>query len=112
VRDAFWPLSLLVLGCGIGSFFWRGLGVWVADRIDVESDWFRWITCVAFAIIAGLMARVVILPVGELAHTTLSARLLGVALALLAFRLTRRSLLLGVLTGAVSLPLLGFLGWG
>jgi branched-subunit amino acid transport protein len=112
MTENFLGLTVLVLACGAGSYFWRGLGVWVADRIDVESNWFRWISCVAFAMIAGLVCRVVILPVGELEHTSLIDRLLGVAVALIAFRLARKSLLVGVLAGAAALPILGFLGWG
>jgi branched-subunit amino acid transport protein len=107
-----WGLTALVLACGVGSYIWRGLGVWVADRVDVDSDWFRWITCVAFAMIAGLVCRVIVLPVGELEHTLLIRRLAGVAVALVAFRLAKKSLLVGVLAGAATLPILAFLGWG
>ena len=103
-------LAALVLGCALGTFVWRGLGVWVANRIDVRSDWFRWLTCIAYAMIAGLVARVVLLPVGELAHTLLWQRLAGVALAVIAFRLFRKNQLVGVLVGASSLPLLGMFG--
>ena len=112
MTDNAWALTALVLACAAGSYVWRGLGVWVADRIDVESGWFRWITCVAFAMIAGLMARVILLPVGELAHTSLAQRLAGVAVAVLVFRIARRNLGVGVLAGAATLPVLGYLGWG
>ena len=98
-----------IVGCGVGSYVWRGLGVWVADRIDVRGEWFRWVSCVAFAMIAGLVSRVVLLPVGELAHTTLWPRLAGVAIALIAYRVARKSMLVGVLTGAAALPLLEWL---
>lgn len=112
MTENFWGLTALVLACAAGSYVWRGLGVWVADRVDVESGWFRWITCVAFAMIAGLVCRVIVLPVGELEHTSLVHRLVGVAVAVIAFRLARRSLLAGVLGGAAMLPILGYLGWG
>lgn len=106
--DNFLGLTLLILACGAGSYFWRGLGVWVADRVDVESDWFMWITCVAFAMIAGLVSRVIMLPVGDLEHTALLNRLASVAVAVIAYRLTNQSLLFGVLAGALVLPILGF----
>ena len=99
-------LVLMIIGCGAGSFVWRGVGVWVADRVDVRSEWFRWVSCVAFAMIAGLVCRVVLLPVGELAQTTLVRRVVGVAIALVAYRVARRSMLAGVLTGAAALPIL------
>jgi branched-subunit amino acid transport protein len=112
VTDSDWGLTTLILSCAVGSYVWRGLGVWVADRVNVESDWFRWITCVAFAMIAGLVCRVVVLPVGELEHTSLLRRLVGVAVAVIVFRMTKKGLLAGVLAGAATLPILGHLGWG
>ena len=99
-------LTAIIVACGAGSFLWRGVGVWVADRVDVRGEWFRWVSCVAFAMIAGLVCRVVLLPVGELAHTALWRRLAGVAIALIAYRVGRKSMLIGVLTGAAALPLM------
>ena len=106
------PISatLLILACAAGTYAWRGVGVWVADRIDVNSEWFRLLTCIAFALIAGLVSRVLLLPVGELAQTALWQRLAGVALAIVAFRLARQNQLVGVLVGASALPLFGLLG--
>ena len=102
-------LLALVLACALGTYSWRGIGVWIADRIDVTSEWFRWLTCIAYAMIAGLIARVVLLPVGELAETALWQRIAGIAIALAAFRIGRRNQLAGVLLGAASLPLLALL---
>jgi branched-subunit amino acid transport protein len=101
--------TLLILACAAGTYMWRGAGVWVADRIDVRSEWFRWLMCIAFALLAGLVSRVIIQPVGELAETLLWHRLTGVGLAIAAFRITRRNQLVGVLIGAAALPLLGLL---
>lgn len=112
MTEGLWGQTALVLACAAGSYLWRGLGVWVADRVNVDSDWFRWITCVAFAMIAGLVCRVIVLPVGELEHTSLVRRLVGVAVAVIAFRLAKKSLLVGVLAGAATIPILGLLGWG
>ena len=102
-------LTAMIIGCGAGSFLWRGIGVWVADRVDVRGEWFRWVSCVAFAMIAGLVCRVVLLPVGELAQSSLWRRIAGVAIALIAYRIGRKSMLIGVLTGAAALPLLEWL---
>ena len=104
-----WSLTLLVLACGTGTYLWRGLGVWLADRVRTDGPWFRWISCVAYAMIAGLVCRLVLLPVGELEHASLLQRLIGVAVALIAFRLARANMLVGVLAGAAALPILGFL---
>jgi branched-subunit amino acid transport protein len=109
VAEHSWAIALLVVASGAGTYVWRGIGVWVAGRINVESDWFRLLTCIAYAMIAGLIARVVVMPVGELAHSALAHRLLGVAIAVIAFRVTRRNQLVGVLLGSAALPLLGLL---
>ena len=102
--------TALILACAAGTYVWRGVGVWVADRIDVDGEWFRWLTCIAFALLAGLVSRVILLPVGELAQTEWWQRLAGVALGILAFRLARKNQLVGVLVGAGALPLLGLFG--
>jgi len=99
-------VTALVIAAGAGTYLWRGAGVWIAGRIKVESPWFQWVSFVAFAMIAGLVCRVVLLPVGVLADTALAHRLIGVAVGVIAFRLARKNLLVGVLAGAVSLPIL------
>jgi branched-subunit amino acid transport protein len=106
VSDGAMGLTLLVVSAGLGTYAWRGVGVWIAGRVDVRSAWFQWVTCVAFAMIAGLVCRVILMPVGVLTGTPLVLRLAGVAVAVLACRAARRNLLVGVLAGAASLPLL------
>ena len=102
-------LAALILACGVGTYSWRGVGVWVADRINTDGPWFRWISCVAYALIAGLMSRLVLLPVGELEQATLVQRMIGVAVGLVAFRLARRNMLVAVLTGSAVVPLMRWL---
>lgn len=99
----------LVLAAGAGTYFWRGLGVWIAGRIDVGGAWFQWFTCVAYALIAGLVMRVVLIPVGVLAGTTLTQRLIGIAIAFAVCWAARRNLLLGVIAGTASLPVVRML---
>ncbi len=110
MNDANWALTVLILACGAGTYVWRGVGVWIADRVHTDGAWFRWITCVAYAMIAGLVCRLILLPAGELEHATLAQRLIGVAVALVAFRVSRGNMLAGVLIGAATLPLLGLVG--
>ena len=49
------------------SYMWRALGVAVSGRIDPDSDLFLWIHCVAYAMLAGLVSRMLFLPSGALA---------------------------------------------
>lgn len=84
----------------------RALGVALAGRIDPNGLLFRWTGCVAYALLAGLVARMILLPVGPLLETGFDTRVMATAVALGAFALGRRSLLLGALCGTATLVLL------
>ena len=100
-------LWVLILACAAGTYLWRALGVAVAGRLDPNGEVLSWMACVALAMIAGLVARMLISPVGVLATTTLPERLGATAFALLMyFALTRRNLLVGVISGCVAIVLL------
>lgn len=100
-------LLVLILACAAGTYLWRALGVAVAGRLDPDGEIFSWMGCVALAMIAGLVARILIEPVGVLTTTSLPERLGATACALTVyFVLTRRNLLAGVITGCVGIVLL------
>ena len=100
-------LWVLILVCAAGTYLWRALGVAVAGRLDPEGEVLSWMGCVALAMIAGLVSRMLIAPVGVLATTSLPERLGATACALLVyFVLTRRNLLAGVTGGCVAIVLL------
>jgi branched-subunit amino acid transport protein len=100
--------SWLLLGvCALATYAWRGLGVFISGRIDARSEAFAWISSVAYAMIAGLIARMLVMPTGELAQLTALERTLGSAAAFVAFfGFSRRNLFAGVLAGAVAVWLL------
>ena len=100
---ATWALVIL---CTVGTYVWRGLGVLVSTRIDPDGPVFQWITCVSYAMLAGLISRMTVLPLGTLAETSLWQRLVAMGLAFVVFFLWRRNILLGVLTGVLMLILL------
>ncbi len=101
----------LVLVCWAATYVWRGLGVALARRLDVRSEAFRWVSCVAFAMIAGLIAQILLLPTGALAAASLAERLGASACALATyFLLTRRNLFIGVIAGALAMVLLRLAG--
>ncbi len=99
-------LWLIVLGCGAATFVWRALGVVVVKRIDASGAIFQWITCVSYAMVAGLVFRMIIMPESELANVSLPVRLAALAMAFGAYFLFKRRLLAGVVAGGVSLSVL------
>jgi branched-subunit amino acid transport protein len=72
-------LALVIAAAG--TYFWRALGVGFSGRINTESPFFRWMSCVAYAMLAGLVVRIILLPVGLLEQVSIEVRVLSVALA-------------------------------
>jgi len=101
--DSFW---WIVLGCAAATFLWRALGVLVARRIDANGAFFRWITCVSYAMVAGLIFRMIMLPESDLAGVSLPIRIAAVVIAFGAYYLFKRRLVAGVLAGGLSLSAL------
>ena len=99
--------ALLVIACGLASYLWRGLGVLLSGRINTASPIFSWVACVAYAMIAGLTVRLIIMPGGALAHAALADRLVACAVAFVVyFVVSRRNLFLGIGSGFCALVLL------
>lgn len=101
-------LALLVLGCAAATYLWRGLGVALSGKLRAESELFQWISCVAYAMIAALVSRIVIMPTGLAAQSALSERLIACAVALAAYYATRHNLFLGVAAGVLALVAFGY----
>ncbi|MGB7181923.1 MAG: AzlD domain-containing protein [Burkholderiaceae bacterium] len=95
-------LTLSLLAAAIlGTFVWRAVGVLVAGRIDEGSPIFNWITCVAYAISAGLMMKLLILPTGVLAETSLGNRALAFLAAVIVFYCLKRRILPALIAGCL-----------
>lgn len=92
-------LWLLMLACGAATYLWRGLGVLLSGRINPQSAVFEWVSCVAYALVAGLIARIIVAPSGLLAQTALTDRLLACVVAFVAYRLARHNMFAGLLCG-------------
>ena len=96
-------LWLVVIACGLATFVWRAFGVVVVRRIDPRGPFFQWITCVSYAMVAGLIFRMLILPESELASVSLPIRLAAIGIAFAAYFIFGRRLVAGVLGGSLSL---------
>jgi len=100
--DNNWIWVVLAAGA-LATYLWRAVGVAISGRMHVGSPVFLWFGCVAYALMAGLIARMIILPIGPLQETALWERLLSAAVALGVFLLFRRNLALGVGAGIGTL---------
>ena len=102
-----WLLPPLLLAvAAAATYASRGMGVLLSGRIDPASPLFAWIGLVTYALLAGLVARMILLPIGPLQDASLLARLLAVAIGGSLFYLTSRNLLVGVASGTIALALM------
>jgi len=99
-------VAWLIVGSALATYIWRALGVALGDRISPDSTLFEWLSCVAYALLAGLMARIIIFPAGILEDTPLSARLIAMALGFIVFVWLRKNFLAATLVSTATLYLL------
>lgn len=92
---ALWGLLGLVTAA---TYVWRGIGVAIVARITPSSDFTQWTSCVAYGMLAGLMSRIMLMPIGILAQTPLLDRLVALGAGFLVFFAFGRSMLPGMTT--------------
>jgi len=102
-------LAGVIVAAGLGTYFWRAMGVVLSGRIRTDGPLFQWVGCVAYAMIAGLAVRILVLPTGTLAVAPMPDRIGACALAYAVYVVSRRNLFLGVGTGFAAITLLQLL---
>jgi len=103
-------LWMIVLLAALGTYAWRALGVMLAGRLTQGSPVFRWVSCVTYAMVAALVVRIIVLPVGVLAQVPLSYRLLASGSALAIMWLKKDGLVAAIVTGTSMMAVLAW--WG
>lgn len=103
-------VTLLIFLSAIATYVWRVCGVVVGSRLRADSALFQWLSCVAYALLAGLMSRVLVFPAGVLAETSLFARVISMLFGFLLFAMLGRHVLFATLGAAISFGLLIFAG--
>ena len=92
-------LMVLLLAGFLPNESWRMLGLWLGGGIDEESEVLVWVRAVATAILAGVIAQILVVPPGALASIPPELRYGAVAVGIVVFMATRRSILFGVVSG-------------
>jgi branched-subunit amino acid transport protein len=101
---------LIVLASAVITFALRASGVLVAGRFSPDGPLVRWVGLVAYAMLAGLFARMILLPAGQFAQVPLYWRLAAVALTLAVWRVAGRNVFLGTCAGVGAVILLTLYG--
>ena len=92
-----WSLPVIILAAAAVSDVWRVLGALVSARIDENSTAFRLVRCIATALIAAILARLVLYPTGLLSEIPAALRVGSMAAGFAAYWFAGRSMVLGTL---------------
>jgi len=98
-----WPYFFILVAGALATDVWRWIGVIAGGALPEESEALVWVKAVATALVAGVVGQLIVFPSGELAATPLALRIAAAALGWLAFMLTRKSVLIGVVTAEAVL---------
>ena len=99
-------IILVILVTSFATYLSRFLGVVSSEKIKETSKIFKWFNCIAYSILAALIARMVVFPAGELAESSIFIRLFVVTLCVLMFLFTKKNLVYPTVLSAILLALL------
>jgi hypothetical protein len=97
--------GLLLLVGFLPNEIWRALGLVAVQGVNENSEVFLWARAVATAVLAGVIAKIVLFPPGDLALVPLAVRLGAIGAGLAAFLIVRQSIFAGVVAGEIVLVL-------
>ena len=99
-------IVLVILVTSFATYLSRFLGVVSSEKIKETSKIFKWFNCIAYSVLAALIARMVIFPAGELAESGIVIRLFVVAASVVMFLFTKKNLVYPTVLSAILLSLL------
>ena len=99
-------IILVILVTSLATYLSRFLGVVSSEKINEASKIFRWFNCIAYSILAALIARIIIFPAGVLQEADLLFRLIVVTICLIIYILSKKNLVYPTVLSAILLSLL------
>ena len=99
-------IILVILVTSLATYLSRFLGVISSEKIDIKSRIFRWFNCIAYAILAALIARMIVFPAGVLSESSIFIRFIVLGSAILLFILTKKNLVYPTVLSAILLSIL------
>jgi len=99
-------IILVILVTSFATYLSRFLGVVSSEKIDETSKIFKWFNCIAYSILAALIARIVVFPSGTLQEADLWLRLFVVIICIIVYLLSKKNLVYPTVLSAILLALL------
>ena len=101
-------IILIIIVTSFATYLSRFLGVISSEKIKETSKIFKWFNCIAYSVLAALIARMIVFPAGELAESPILVRLIVLGGAILLFLATKKNLVYPTILSAVILSLLNY----
>ena len=99
--------AALIAAC-VGTYFWRGLGVYLSGKISQDSELFKWLSAVTYAMVAALTVRIILLPVGLLGTVPIYIRLaVSIVALIIMYSRPGERMIPALMVGTFSLVLYG-----
>ena len=99
-------IIVVILVTSFATYLSRFLGVISSEKIKETSKIFKWFNCIAYSVLAALIARMVVFPAGELVESDILIRLFVVAASVTMFLFTKRNLVYPTVASAIMLAIL------
>jgi branched-subunit amino acid transport protein len=97
-----WGVWLALSAACVGTYICRAAGVKLSGHIHQDSEVFRWLSAVTYAMVAALTVRMILMPLGLLATVPMGLRVLICALSLgVMVSSSQRRLVPALLTGTL-----------
>jgi len=99
-------IIVVILVTSFATYLSRFMGVISSEKIKETSKIFKWFNCIAYSVLAALIARMVVFPAGELAESGILIRLFVVIASVVMFLFTKRNLVYPTVASAIMLAIL------
>ncbi|PLP58768.1 branched-chain amino acid transport [Mesorhizobium loti] len=96
-NGAWWWPYLFILAAGFAATdVWRFLGVYLGGKLSEDSDILVLVRTMATALVAAVIGNLIVFPGGALAHTSLVLRIGAAVLGFVAYLLSGKRMVIGI----------------
>ena len=99
-------IILVILVTSFATYLSRFLGVVSSEKIKETSKIFKWFNCIAYSVLAALIARMIIFPAGILSESAILFRFVVLVGSIVLFLITKKNLVYPTVLSAIILALL------
>ena len=99
-------IIVVILVTSFATYLSRFLGVVSSEKIKETSKIFKWFNCIAYSVLAALIARMVIFPAGILLESPILFRIAVLIGSIILFLITKKNLVYPTVLSAIILALL------